>query len=226
VRIEWFGQSSFKLEADGKAVFVDPFADMQPLRDRGRRWDYPEIEGVDADLVLVTHEHVDHNGVEVIGGEPAVIRSTAGTLDSPLGAVTAVASEHDASAGTERGPNSIMVFELGGVRVCHFGDFGQHGLRAEQREAIGAADLLIVPVGGGPTIDAAEALRIAAALDPKWVVPMHYRTEAIDFLDPLDQFAAGFPDERRHRAGGPAVELGEIPAGNEPALVILDPPLS
>ena len=81
--------------------------------------------GVEADLLLVTHEHRDHNGVEAIGGDPAILRSTAGTLESPVGEVVGVASEHDEVAGTQRGPNTIFVFTLDGVRVAHFGDFGQ-----------------------------------------------------------------------------------------------------
>jgi L-ascorbate metabolism protein UlaG (beta-lactamase superfamily) len=76
------------------------------------------------------------------------------------------------------------------VRVCHFGDFGQSSLRPEQREAIGSVDLLFLPVGGGPTIGAEQAAEITRALDPRWVVPMHYRTPAIDFLEPADAFLA------------------------------------
>ncbi len=120
------------------------------------------------------------------------MRSTAGRFETPVGEVVAIASEHDDQAGTARGPNTIFVFTLDGVRVCHFGDFGQAGLRPEQRTAIGAVDLLIVPVGGGPTIDAAQAATITRALDPRWVVPMHYRTPAIDFLEPADAFLALF----------------------------------
>ena len=97
------------------------------------QFDYPPIEADGVDLLLVTHEHVDHNGVEAIGGEPAILRSTAGRLESPLGEVVGVASEHDDAAGTERGPNTIFVFELDGLRVAHFGDFGQAELRPSRR---------------------------------------------------------------------------------------------
>ena len=85
-------------------MFIDPFGDMSPLAGRGMQFDYPAIEGVSADLLLVTHEHLDHNAVEVIGGDPTILRSTAGKLESPVGEVVAVASEHDQAAGTERGP--------------------------------------------------------------------------------------------------------------------------
>jgi L-ascorbate metabolism protein UlaG (beta-lactamase superfamily) len=98
---------------------------MAAARGRGMQWDYPAIEDVSADLLLVTHEHFDHNAVDVIGGQPAILRSTAGRHESPVGEVVGVASEHDQAAGTERGPNTIFVFTLDGVRVAHFGDFGQ-----------------------------------------------------------------------------------------------------
>jgi Beta-lactamase superfamily domain len=93
------------------------------------QFEYLSIEGVDADLLLVTHEHLDHNGVETVGGDARILRSTAGGLDSPLGEVLAIASEHDEAAGTERGPNTIFVRTLDDVRVAHFGDFGQRSLR-------------------------------------------------------------------------------------------------
>ncbi len=147
MQVEWYGQSAFRLTGAQATVFIDPFGDMSAMASRGMQFDYPSIEGVSADLLLVTHEHLDHNGVEAISGAPVVLRSTAGKLESPIGEVLAIASEHDDAAGTERGPNTIFVFELDGVRVCHFGDFGQPGLRDRQREAIGSVDLLILPVG-------------------------------------------------------------------------------
>ena len=77
MQIEWFGQSAFRLDADGKTIAIDPFGDMSALsRDRGIQWDYPAIEGVEPDLLLVTHEHGDHNAVEAIDGDPHTLRST------------------------------------------------------------------------------------------------------------------------------------------------------
>jgi len=85
--------------------------------------------------------------IDPFGGSPTVLRSTAGRLESPIGEVLAVASEHDAAAGTERGPNTIFAFDFDGVRVCHFGDFGQAELWPEQARALDSVDLLFVPVG-------------------------------------------------------------------------------
>lgn len=219
MRVQWYGQSAFALEGDEGKVFIDPFGDMSALTAaRGIQFDYPLIEGVSAELLLVTHEHGDHNGVEAIDGDPAIHRSTAGRLQSPLGEVLAIASEHDDAAGTERGPNTIFAFTLGGVRVAHFGDFGQSALREEQARALGEVDLVFLPVGGGPTLDAAGARAIVEQIKPRWVVPMHYRTPRIGFLESADAFLELFADVRR--LDTTAFETGELAAGEGPIVVV------
>ncbi len=218
MQIEWYGQSAFRLTTGATSVFIDPFADLSGLSERGMRFDYPPIEGVQAQLVLVTHEHPDHNGVRAIGGSPAILRSTAGRLQSAIGEVTAIASEHDSAAGTERGPNTIFAFELDGTRVCHFGDFGQSALREEQASAIGSVDLLFLPVGGGPTIGAERAAAIAERLDPRWVVPMHYRTPRIDFLETAEPFLERIAHVQR--LDTPSFDTAELPPGRRPLAVV------
>jgi L-ascorbate metabolism protein UlaG (beta-lactamase superfamily) len=218
MRVEWYGQSAFVLSGDGHTVAIDPFGDMSAARKHGIAFDYPPIEGVSADVLLVTHEHSDHNGVQAIGGDPAILRSTAGRLQSPIGEVLAVASEHDEEAGTSRGPNTIFAFDLDGVRVSHFGDFGQSELRAEQRAALAGVDLVIVPVGGGPTIGAAGAADIVAALAPRWVVPMHYRTPRIGFLEDAEEFLAGCASV--HRLQETAFDTNDLPAADGPLTVV------
>ena len=222
MRVQWYGQSAFHLSGAEASVAIDPFGDLSGLTSRGMHFDYPPIAGVQAELLLVTHEHADHNAVEAIGGEPTILRSTAGRLESPIGEVTAIASEHDQQAGTARGPNTIFVFELEGLRICHFGDFGQSALREEQRKAIGEIDLLFIPVGGGPTIGADQATAIVERLSPRWVVPMHYRTPRIGFLETADVFLEGsthverlpepgFDTDQLLVADGPLVLVPAVP---------------
>jgi L-ascorbate metabolism protein UlaG (beta-lactamase superfamily) len=218
MQVEWYGQSAFRLTDGTTTVFIDPFDDLGPLAGRGLRWEYPAIAGVEADLVLVTHEHLDHNGLGAIGGDPAILRSTAGRLESPIGEVLAVAAEHDDAAGTERGPNTLFAFTLGGRRVAHLGDLGQATLRDEQARALGTVDVLFVPIGGGPTIGADQAAEIAARLKAGVVVPMHYRTERIDFLEPVDEFARRA--RRVERLGASAFELDDLPSGDDPLVVV------
>jgi L-ascorbate metabolism protein UlaG (beta-lactamase superfamily) len=186
--VRWFGQSAYLLDGSTR-VFIDPFGDMSPrLAARGFRFDYPPIEGVSADLLLVTHEHADHNAVEVIGGSPQTIRMLAGTHETAIGNVIGVSSEHDAVAGTQRGQNTIYCFTLDGTRFCHLGDLGQESLRPEQRAAIGDVDVLFVPAGGGPTISAENAAALVRELAPRVTIPMHYGNESVDFVEPPDAF--------------------------------------
>jgi L-ascorbate metabolism protein UlaG (beta-lactamase superfamily) len=139
-----------------------------------------------------------------------------------IGEVIAVASEHDEVAGTRRGPNTIFVFTLGGVRAAHFGDFGQSALRPEQAEAIGEVDLVFLPVGGGPTIGAAGAAAIVERLSPKWVVPMHYRTPRISFLDDAEEFLRRM--DRVERLSAASFRLEDLPAGDGTLVVVAGAP--
>lgn len=234
MRIRWYGQSAFLLTAgDGSRVFIDPFGDFPPEMLAARRermpdfrFDYAPIEDVEAELLLVTHEHFDHAGVDAVGGEPHVVRSTAGTFETPLGSVVAVASEHDGVAGTQRGPNAIMVFALDGLRIAHFGDFGQTELRDAQREAIGEVDVLILPVGGGPTVGGEPAAAVVRALRPRLVVASHYGNEAVSFLGGPEPFLDALPEARVERLETSEAEaeplLGEPDA---PVVVLFKPPM-
>lgn len=226
MKVRWYGQSAFLLE-DGVRVAIDPFADLgAQFEQRGIGWRYPTIEGLDADLLLVTHEHLDHNGVEVVGGDPQTIRSTAGRFESPVGEVVAVASEHDDEAGTRRGPNTIYRFELGGLAVSHFGDFGQAALRPEQQRALGHVDVLLLPVGGGPTVGDEAAAAVVRALRPRLVVGHHYRTPAIDFLEPPDSFLEALGARVEH-ASGSEVEVADVlGTADEPVALLLAPPMA
>src|ERR1700760_2815868 len=219
MRVSWHGQSAFTLEGEAATVFIDPWGDMSAAASRGIEWNYPAIEPPAAvDLLIVTHEHSDHNGVEAIDGEPTLVRSQAGTHESPLGEVVAIASEHDEAAGTERGPNNIVVFALDGLRVAHFGDFGQAALRPEQRAHLDGIDLLFIPVGGGPTIDGPTAAGIARDLGAPWVVPMHYRTPKISFLDTEESFVDAMPNVERLSSN--SFETADLDKGDAPLVVV------
>jgi L-ascorbate metabolism protein UlaG (beta-lactamase superfamily) len=224
MQIRWYGQSAFLISAAAR-VFVDPFGAMEGIAARGMQFDYPPIDGVETDLLLVTHEHGDHNAVDAVAGSPQVVRSTAGTFDSPSGEVIAVASEHDDAAGIKRGPNTIFRFELDGLSLCHFGDFGQADLRAEQERAIGDVDVLFLPVGGGPTVGGEASAALVRALRPRLVVPMHYRTPAINFLDPPDAFLDAL-GARVERLDDSVLDVGQLLGTNEePTVALLSAPV-
>jgi L-ascorbate metabolism protein UlaG (beta-lactamase superfamily) len=225
MRIRWYGQSAFLLTGE-QTVLIDPFGAIgERARARGMTFDYPPIEPVAADVLLITHEHGDHNAADRATGSPAVFRSTAGTFESPIGEIVGVASEHDDVAGTQRGPNTIFRFDLDGLRCCHLGDFGQPALRSEQSAAIGEVDVLFVPAGGGPTIGGEPAAQLVRMLWPRLVVPMHFRTPAIGFLDPPDAFldALGAPVEEVGTEFDPATALGET---DNPRVALAAAPVS
>ncbi len=226
MRVRWYGQSTFLLSGV-RTVFIDPFGDMgEALVARGLEFRYPPIEGATAEVLLVTHEHRDHNVVDVVGGEPVVIRSTAGRFESPIGEVVAIASEHDDAAGTVRGPNTIFRFELDGFACAHLGDFGQPALRPEQRAALGEVDVLFIPVGGSATIGGAPAAEVVRSVAPRLVVPMHYRTPAVNFLDPPDEFLAALAVDPTELDTSEFEVEAVIGTAAAPSVVLLSPPLA
>jgi L-ascorbate metabolism protein UlaG (beta-lactamase superfamily) len=223
VKVRWYGQSAFLLSGS-KRVFIDPFGPMEGLAARGWKFDYPPIEGVEADLVLVTHEHRDHNYVDAVGGSPEDVRGVGTHASSVLGEVVGVSSEHDDVAGTQRGANTILRFELDGLVFTHLGDFGQPALRPEQREAIGRVDVAFMPVGGGPTIGGEDAAAVVRELAPRLVIPMHYATEAVNFVGPPDAFldALGADVER---LGSPEAEVEPLlGTAGQPRVALLATP--
>lgn len=166
MNITWFGQSCFKLEmkSNGETVgiLIDPFEDSVGLK--------PPRVG--ADIVLVTHDHFDHNNVDAVRGEPKVIRGS-GEFEMKKVVIYGVPTFHDASGGSERGPNTCFRIDAEDLSVVHLGDLG-HPLTDEQLELLEGADVLLIPVGGTYTIDAKAASQVVAQIEPRIVVPMHY----------------------------------------------------
>lgn len=140
------------------------------------------------DMVLVTHEHMDHNNVASIPGEPFVVRGP-GDYEIKEVAITGIPTFHDKSQGKERGRNTVYVIEMEDIRLVHLGDFGEGEIRPETLEAMGEVDILFVPVGGTYTIDAETAAEVVSAIEPKIVIPMHYAIPGLKVkLDGVDNF--------------------------------------
>ena len=175
MKLTWYGHACFLVRtAEGSVVF-DPYA---PGSVPGLR-----LPPLTADAVSCCHAHSDHGwaeGVHLTGNTPRFTLRT-------------VPCFHDGLHGALRGRNRIAVLEAEGLRVVHLGDLG-HPLSAEQIREIGRPDLLLIPVGGHFTIDAAAAAQTARALGAKLTVPMHYRGSGFgyDVIAPVDDFAAQF----------------------------------
>lgn len=181
--ITWQGQSCFQVTA-GKAangqtnIVIDPFGKETGLR-------LPKME---ADILLVTHNHPDHNNVKEVGGDYLLIEGP-GEYEIKGIFIQGISSFHDESQGKERGLNTIYTIEAEDIRLCHLGDFGQKELTDSQMETLGEIDILMIPVGGGYTISSKEAVKIMSQIEPKIIIPMHYQIPKLVYkLEGLDQF--------------------------------------
>lgn len=177
--ITWYGQACFKLKGKQASLVFDPFS--------------PEFTGLklpklSAEATVITHAHEDHNFAQgVAEGDPIVIAGP-GEYEVKGMTINGVATFHDEVQGQECGKNTVYQVIIDGVSVVHLGDLG-HTLSKEQVAAIGVCNILMVPVGGVYTIDAAQAAEVVSQLEPQIVLPMHYKLPSLKFdLDPIDKF--------------------------------------
>jgi len=182
MKIRWLGHACFLIEgADGTKIITDPF-------DESLGYPIPEEE---PDVVTVSHNHFDHNAVNLLQGNPEVVK---GIGEKKIEGIIfkGIKSFHDKSKGAQRGSNTIFVFVVDGVRLCHLGDLG-HLLASDQQKEIGQVDVLFIPVGGTFTIDGREAREVSMQLNPKLIIPMHYRTKDCNIgINSCDEFLKGF----------------------------------
>ena len=182
--IYWGGQAFFKIKGKNSSVIIDPFN--------------PEYTGLKspkdliADMVLLSHDHQDHNSSELIttqvGDKPKVF-ADCGEYEVGGIVATGISSFHDNSQGSERGKNIIYHLMVDGLNIVHLGDLGQSKLTEEQINEIGAIDILLIPVGSIYTIDGKTAVGIVSQLEPKIVIPMHYKIEGLKFeLEGVEEF--------------------------------------
>lgn len=183
MKIAWYGQSCFKLmvktnNGEKITILIDPFSkDIGLTPPRGG-----------ADIVIVSHDHYDHNNVKTVSGEPFIIDGP-GEYDVKKVFIRGIYSFHDASKGEERGVNTISLIEAEDMKVCHLGDLGQKELSDNQLEKIGEVDILMIPVGGTYTINGSEAVKIINQIEPKVVIPMHYKIPGLNIkLNPVEKF--------------------------------------
>jgi len=140
-----------------------------------------------ADVVTLSHQHPGHSFAQGINGNPKVVTGPGEYEISNL-LIIGVSTFHDNESGAKRGKNTAYCIEMNEVSICHLGDLG-HVLADEQVEELGNVDVLLLPVGGVSTINAPVATEIVRQLEPKIVIPMHYKTPAINRqLEPVDRF--------------------------------------
>ncbi len=175
--ITWLGHACFRIRGRDATVLMDPVAPESGY-DMGR----PQ-----ADIVTVSHNHPNHAAVSRVRDGYRIIRGP-GEYEVKEVFVRGIRTYHDSEGGARLGKNTAYLVEMEDLVICHLGDLG-HTLSEEQAEGLSAIDVLIVPVGGGPTINAAQAAEVIGQLEPSVVIPMQFRTERGDHdRDPLDKF--------------------------------------
>ena len=163
MEVKFLGHSSFKIKGKEVTIVTDPY-------DASVGFKFPKVE---AEIVTISHDHHDHNQKELVGGKPFVI---AGPGEYEVRGVSLLGLQtfHDESQGAKRGANTVYRLEFEGVNLCHLGDLG-HQLSSSQLGELNGVDVLFIPVGGLYTIGPKRAVEVITQLEPKIVIPMHYR---------------------------------------------------
>ena len=172
MKIKWLGHAAFLIDSDANIrIITDPYKSGGGIK-------YSPITE-EADYVTISHEHSDHNYVDSIRGNPVIIRGV-GTHQKEHFTFKGFASFHDDRNGRLRGENTIFCFNIDDIKICHLGDLG-HLLFEDKIEEIGEVDVLLIPVGGTYTIDANQATELCKKINPKIIIPMHFKTPKLDF---------------------------------------------
>ncbi|MDP2820598.1 MAG: MBL fold metallo-hydrolase [bacterium] len=170
MQINWLGHSCFLInvqtEKNGPIkILIDPFDEKTGLK-------MPKVE---ADILLISHDHFDHNNKSAVKGDYFLIDSP-GEFEVKGIYIEGISAFHDEQEGKERGAVTIYKIEAEDLKICHLSDFCQRTLNSYQEEKIGEPDVLMVPVGGNFTLGPAEAWKVVQEINPKIIIPMHYKT--------------------------------------------------
>jgi L-ascorbate metabolism protein UlaG (beta-lactamase superfamily) len=179
--ITWQGHSCFKIQdkqgPDGVTLVTDPYGKETGLK-------MPSFE---ADIVTISHDHKDHDNISALRGKPFLV-DCAGEYDFKDVLIEGIESFHDDKKGAEKGHNTIYRIEVDDISITHLGDLG-HTLDDAQLEKLVGTDILLIPVGGHYTIDAKKAVEVISQIEPRIVIPMHYKTDGLAYdLDSVDKF--------------------------------------
>ncbi len=209
MEITWFGHACFRIKGRDATIITDPTGRKTAGRER-----------LSAEIVTVSHQHESHNQVASVGGSPRVLTSP-GEYEVKGVAIQGVPTYHDADRGKKRGKNTAFVMEIDDLVVCHLGDLG-HIPTAEQLSHLRNVDVLLVPVGGEVTLDAAQAVEVISLIDPHVVIPMHCRVGDLDKeLEPVDRFVREMGATGSEPQPKLTVTKSSLPEGQQ--VVVLEP---
>ncbi len=204
MEIKWLGHSCFSIKEKGKTIITDPY---------GPELGYSPLKQ-SADIVTVSHFHPGHSFVAGVDNDPRQI-ITPGEYEMGGFFITGVSTFHDNENGEIRGKNTVFLLELGNVMVCHLGDLG-HRLTPQLLEEIGSVDVLFLPVGEGSTFSVNLAVETVRAMEPRIVIPMHYKTEALNReLETVDAFLKKMGTKEIEARPGISLSQSSLPSNTE-----------
>jgi L-ascorbate metabolism protein UlaG (beta-lactamase superfamily) len=215
MKIKWYGHAAFLITSDeGTKIIIDPY---EPGA-FGGQLSYDKIKD-QADIVLTSHDHADHNDTASLPGTPQVVKGSGPKTIKGI-PIKGVSSYHDPSKGSERGTNTVFTIKVNQIQICHLGDLG-HLLSDKELAEIGPVDILLIPVGGFFTIDPKEATRVAEQIKPKILIPMHFKTEKCGFpIVPVEDFLKGKTNIKRPKTSEATFDRATLPQQME--IVVLD----
>lgn len=209
MEIVWFGHSCFRLRGKDISIITDPF-------DRSSGY---SLGHVAAQVVTVSHNAPDHANVGAVDGDPRIVDGP-GEYEISGVFITGVATRRDSRTGIAKEHNTAYLIEIDDLTVCHLGDLGEI-LTPEQVEQMNSADVLLIPVGGNNTINAAKAAEVVSQIEPRIVIPMHFKTDVTTLeLEPVSKFLRemGVTDPKPQPKL--IVSKGSLP--EEPTVVLLE----
>lgn len=210
MEIVYLGHSSFLLKFKEVKVVCDPFGKSVGFRQAKIR----------ADIVTVSHDHEDHDDLNQVEGSPMIIKGP-GEYEIKEVSITGISSYHDNKEGKERGKNTIYMFDIDELKVCHLGDLG-HELTDKQLKQMGNVDILLVPVGGEYTLNPEQAKKVVNQVEPSIVIPMHYRTKDhsknFEKLATVSQFVEEMGLERKNEV---KLKIKKLDLPGEMELIVL-----
>jgi L-ascorbate metabolism protein UlaG (beta-lactamase superfamily) len=199
---------------EGLKILIDPYGEGVGYR----------IHRINADVVTISHEHFDHNNVNMIKNRDRALilrglkkNGDWNIIDRSIDGVDIynIPLYHDDNMGKERGKNSGFIYKIDGLKILHLGDLG-HILTKPQIDRIGKIDILLIPVGGVYTIGAEEATKVIDQLNPKIVIPMHYKTEPVTLpIEPIDRFIKDKKNIKRVEGYSISISKESLPENQE-----------
>ena len=201
MEIHWLGHACFRLRGREATVVTDPAPPSTGYK----------LSRVTGDIVTVSRNHPDSDYRAAISGEPKYITG-AGEYEIANVLITGVRTDHDPPGESGVSRNVAYVIDIDDVRVCHLGSIKKRPA-ADDVEVLSAADVLIIPVGGGDVMDAEAAAETVSLLEPKIVIPMLYKTEAsTGNLETIDKFLKEMGTEAKQPESRLTVTRSSLPA--------------